>query len=202
MDPLTIKLTLDAETAQKLLSEKPRSLATATFCAVLIERALDRGVTLGADHREAPSTILNTIVESNLIEDTTTKEESTVLEGFTSIEDTSKNIKYAQNADEKPKKPRKPKAKGSPEFEEFWKIYQSCPRKAVAQSKPRAIDAWANALKLEPPERLLEAARRAVEQTMACEWDYRLPDAFRWLRDGRFNVLLEDHAAAKPSEVW
>ena len=38
---MVVKLTLDAFTAEKLLSKKPRSLPTATFCALLIEQALD-----------------------------------------------------------------------------------------------------------------------------------------------------------------
>ena len=42
MEPLTIKLTLDPETAVQLLKQKPRSLPTATFCAFLIEQALDK----------------------------------------------------------------------------------------------------------------------------------------------------------------
>ena len=43
---MVIKLTLDAFTAEKLLVTKPRSLPTATFCALLIEQALDTPVTL------------------------------------------------------------------------------------------------------------------------------------------------------------
>lgn len=41
MDPMTIKLTLDPETALQLQTQKPRSLPTATFCALLIEEGLD-----------------------------------------------------------------------------------------------------------------------------------------------------------------
>lgn len=40
MEPVTIKLTLDAETALQLQLHKPRSLATATFCALLVEQGL------------------------------------------------------------------------------------------------------------------------------------------------------------------
>jgi len=43
---MVIKLTLDAFTAEKLLVTKPRSLPTATFCALLIEQALDTPATL------------------------------------------------------------------------------------------------------------------------------------------------------------
>jgi hypothetical protein len=44
MDPLTIKLTLDAETALHLQSQKPRSLPLATFCALLIEQSLGQAL--------------------------------------------------------------------------------------------------------------------------------------------------------------
>lgn len=37
---LVVKVKLDASTAQHLLSHKPRSLATATFCSLLIEQGL------------------------------------------------------------------------------------------------------------------------------------------------------------------
>jgi hypothetical protein len=47
MDPLIIKLTIDPETADRLQSQKPRSLPLATFCALLIEQGLDTPATLG-----------------------------------------------------------------------------------------------------------------------------------------------------------
>ena len=85
----------------------------------------------------------------------------------------------------------------SDEFNEFWGTYQSSPSKANGQSKPKAWDAWSDATKQETPERLVEAARKAVEEVrrlqQADEFCAPLPDAFRWLRDGRYVVLLEGH---------
>ena len=85
----------------------------------------------------------------------------------------------------------------SDEFNEFWGTYQSSPSKANGQSKPKAWDAWGDATKQETPERLVEAARKAVEEVrrlqQADEFCAPLPDAFRWLRDGRYVVLLEGH---------
>ena len=85
----------------------------------------------------------------------------------------------------------------SDEFNEFWGTYQSSPSKANGQSKPKAWDAWGDATKQETPERLVEAARKAVEEVrrlqQADEFCAPLPDAFRWLRDGRYVVLLEAH---------
>jgi hypothetical protein len=60
-------------------------------------------------------------------------------------------------------------------------------------------------VKEEEPERLVEAARRAVEEVkqakMQDEWCAPLPDAFRWLRDERYSVLLEDHVPAGPRMI-
>jgi hypothetical protein len=85
----------------------------------------------------------------------------------------------------------------SDEFNEFWGTYQSSPSKANGQSKPKAWDAWGEAIKQETPEQLVEAARKAVEEVrrlqQADEFCAPLPDAFRWLRDGRYVVLLESH---------
>ena len=85
----------------------------------------------------------------------------------------------------------------SDSFNEFWGTYQSSQSKANGQSKPKAWDAWSDATKQETPERLVEAARRAVEEVrrlqQADEFCAPLPDAFRWLRDGRYVVLLEAH---------
>jgi hypothetical protein len=85
----------------------------------------------------------------------------------------------------------------SDEFNEFWGTYQSSPSKANGQSKPKAWDAWGDAIKQETPERLVEAAQKAVEEVrrlqQADEFCAPLPDAFRWLRDGRYVVLLEGH---------
>ena len=87
------------------------------------------------------------------------------------------------------------------QFNEFWGTYQSSPSKANGQSKPKALDAWVEAIKQETPERLIEAAQKAVKEVQrlqqADEFCAPLPDAFRWLRDGRYTVLLEDHAPAQ-----
>ena len=59
---MVIKLTLDAFTAEKLLVTKPRSLPAATFCALLIEQALDKPTTLAerTEGSEASTSSLST----------------------------------------------------------------------------------------------------------------------------------------------
>lgn len=105
-----------------------------------------------------------------------------------------------------PKAPKQRKRQSYSEaFEAFWKLYQSAPARVSSQTKPKAFDEWRAITKEEPPERLLEAARRAVEQVkqakMQDEWCSPLPDAFRWLRDERFAVLLEGHVPAGPQVI-
>jgi hypothetical protein len=93
----------------------------------------------------------------------------------------------------------------SPEFLAFWRTYQSCGLKAHGQSRKKAWEAWQQAVKQESPERLLEAARRAVEEvrrlTAAGMFCAPLPDAFRWLRDERYAVFLDETTAEPPSKT-
>ena len=103
--------------------------------------------------------------------------------------------------EKKERKVRK-RAEITPEFEAFWKAYQSCPRKVPSQSKAKSWEEWQKAIKQETPERLLQAAKAAVSDAVSCEWDYKLPDCFRWLRDGRYSVLLETHAVAQREGDW
>ena len=172
---------MDAFTAEKLLVKKPRSLPTATFCAFLIEQALDSPGMLA---ERAEASVASTLLLSSF-----------------NKEDTSKTIdKNAVSSKKKRVRPNYDEA-----FTAFWNQYQRAPMKANAQSKNKAFEQWKEAVKLETPERLLEAAARAVEQIkqamMQDEWCAPLPDAFRWLRDERFAVHLEDHVPAGPRMI-
>ena len=176
---MVIKLTLDAYTAEKLMLEKPRSLPAATFCALLIEQALDTPSML-AERAKAS-------VASN---------SSSLLK-----EDTSNTCIYTVGKSRKSRE----KPDYSDGFLAFWNEYQRAPIKAIGQSKSKAFAQWREAMKHETPERLLEAARRAVERVkqakMQDEWCAPLPDAFRWLRDEQYAVHLEDHVPAGPRIV-
>ena len=172
---MVIKLTLDAFTAEKLLVTKPRTLPAATFCALLIEQALDKPSTL-TERTEGSE------VSTSSLLDNTNKE---------------KQLIKAVSAKKKRVRPAY-----SDVFTEFWNTYQRAPVKSNSQSKNKAFDQWKQAIKDETPERLIEAARRAVEQVKQAktndEWCAPLPDAFRWLRDERYAVLLEDHQVVGP----
>ena len=184
---MVIKLTLDAFTAEKLLLKKPRSLATATFCALIIEEALDMPATLAERAAASVASTSSSLINESLIKENTSKKQS---------------IK-AVNSQQKRSRPTYDEA-----FTAFWNEYQRAPIKANAQSKNKAFEQWKQVMKHETPERLLEAARRAVTEVKkaeaAEEWCAPLPDAFRWLRDERYTVLLEDHVAdhGKPQRRW
>jgi hypothetical protein len=176
---MVIKLTLDAFTAEKLLVTKPRSLPTATFCALLIEQALDTPATLAerTEGSEASSS------------SSSNKEDTSIKQSIKAVSAKKKRVRPDY----------------SDSFNEFWNVYQRAPIKANAQSKNKAFEQWKQIVKEEEPERLVEAARRAVEEVkqakMQDEWCAPLPDAFRWLRDERYSVLLEDHVPAGPRMV-
>jgi hypothetical protein len=184
---MVIKLTLDAFTAEKLMLEKPRSLPAATFCALLIEQALDTPATLA---KRAEASVASNSSSSIIKEELLNKEDNSFLK---------------QECKAVSAKKRRLRPDYSDAFNDFWNVYQRAPLKANSQSKNKAFEEWKHVVKEEPAERLVEAARRAVEQVkqakMQDEWCAPLPDAFRWLRDERYSVYLEDHVPAGPRMV-
>jgi hypothetical protein len=158
------------------------------FCAYLLELGVDRDVTLAERPKgsEASSSYSSSIKElsSNNI------------------------ISTAVNSDnEKPKKDKSRKRpEYSGEFNEFWKLYQSAPDRVSSQTKPKAYDEWKAIVALEGPETLLKAATRAIEEQKrkmtAGEFVGSLPDLFRWLRDGKYEVYLEEHKRQNGGKYW
>jgi len=94
------------------------------------------------------------------------------------------------------KRGRKPKAEAgySAEFEAWWRQYQAIQRRASGQSKPKAWDEYRKALARHPQEALEGALRAAIGETYQIErnggFASPFPDAFRWLRDGRYESHL------------
>ena len=169
---------------------KPRTMSLTGFCAYLIELGVDRDVTLA----ERPKG----------------SEASSSYSSSSSIKELSSNniISTAVNsANEKPKKPKsRKKPEYSEEFNEFWKLYQSAPDRVSSQTKPKAYDEWKGIVALEGPETLLKAATRAIEEQKrkmtAGEFVGSLPDLFRWLRDGKYEVYLEEHKRQSGGKYW
>lgn len=225
-----VKLTLDPVLGQKLLHLKPRTLATATFCAFLIEEGLTArakvpAYCVGAGNtgnlpteqeqptpaEQVPSAIEQIDSEqasqlSALEKDPVQEQELFLGDGVGRESEGTPRKDPSLVAVPPAKAIRKPVRRAyDPEFQEFWNTYQKAPIKAASQSKPLAFEAWKHASQNETPERLLEAARRVVDQAkqakMTGEWFAPIPDCFRWLRDERYTVLLEDHVAAGPQMI-
>jgi hypothetical protein len=228
---LVVKITLDAQTAVKLLQNKPRSLATATFCAYIIEQYLTGAARVpaycvGAGHTGNLQTEQIQPTPARPVHDDVSEQVQEQAEKVSAPEKKlgCQTIEHffgegvGKESEETPREPLSlvdvPPAKSirkhvrreyTPEFQAFWNMYQKAPIKANSQSKPLAFEAWKEAIKSEAPERITEAATRAVEQCkqakLTSEWCAPLPDAFRWLRDERYAVLLEDHVPAGPQTV-
>jgi hypothetical protein len=171
---------------------KPRTMSLSGFCAYLIELGVDRDVTLaerptGSEASNSSSSIIN--------------KESYNLNNKERSEKINENPEEVAIASKKRKK-----ANYTPEFEELWKLYQSAPDRVSSQTKPKAFDEWKGIVALEGPETLLEAARRAIAEQKrkmgAGEFVGSLPDLFRWLRDGKYEVYLEEHKRQSGGKYW
>lgn len=167
---------------------KPRTMSLTGFCAYLIELGIDRDVTLAERPKgsEASSSYSSSIKE-----------------------DLSSNNIYTvgKKSEKAPKTPKsKRKTDYSDDFNQFWKLYQSAPDRVSSQTKPKAYDEWKGIVALEGPETLLKAATRAIEEQKrkmtAGEFVGSLPDLFRWLRDGKYEVYLEEHKAQRSGKWW
>jgi len=171
---------------------KPRTMSLSGFCAYLVELGVDRDVTLA----ERP-----TGSEASNSSSSITNKESYNLNNKERSEKINENPEEVAIASKKRKK-----ANYTPEFEELWKLYQSAPDRVSSQTKPKAFDEWKGIVALEGPETLLEAARRAIAEQKrkmgAGEFVGSLPDLFRWLRDGKYEVYLEEHKAQVAGRTW
>lgn len=185
-----IFLRLPDGVAQKLLTQKPESLSLSTFCSLLLEQAVDTPVTLA---ERAKASVAST--SSSIVIDLEEEFNNTY------------NITAGKNEKSAPKKPKSSRRIAySEEFDAFWKLYQSAPSRVSSQTKPKAFDEWKAIVKEEAPERLLEAARRAIEEQKrkkdADEFVGSLPDLFRWLRDGKYEIYLEEHKPQRSGKWW
>ena len=86
-------------------------------------------------------------------------------------------------------------------FEKFWKIYRSSPNGVNSPKKNRAKEEFIAIAKSGAYlENILEGAEIAVrDQKLKVETEgdcLCLPDAFRWLRDGVYESLLDEAATA------
>jgi len=162
------------------------------FCLHLIALGVDRDVTLA----ERPEGSEASISSSSII-----KEE------YLNINNKNGQKKNNENPEPAAKSGKKrQRAAYSEEFEELWKLYQSAPDRVSSQTKPKAFDEWKSIVGLEGPETLLQAVQRAIDEQKrrktAGEFVGSLPDLFRWLRDGKYEVYLEQHTTQVAGRVW
>jgi hypothetical protein len=188
--PKPIFLRLPDGVAQKLLTKKPESLSLTSFCSLLLEQAVDTPATL-AERAEASVASTSSSILIDLEEEFNLKN----------------NITVGNDEKKAPKKPKPSRRIAySEEFEAFWKLYQSAPSRVSSQTKPKAFDEWKAIVVEMPAERLLEAARRAIDEQKrkkdADDFVGSLPDVFRWLRDGKYEIYLEEHKPQRSGKWW
>jgi hypothetical protein len=188
---MRLELQIPDDLAEDLKRYKPKTLTLPMFCAYLLELGVDRDVTLAERPKGSEA-----FISSNNIIDTSSSIKNIPFNNINSTVGKSKS--------EKPKKAKRPAY--SDEFNTFWKLYQSAPDRVSSQTKPKAYDEWKGIVALEGPETLLRAATRAIEEQKrkmtAGEFVGSLPDLFRWLRDGKYEVYLEEHKRQSGGKYW
>jgi hypothetical protein len=189
---MRLELQIPDDLADDLVKFKPRTLSLPMFCAYLLELGVDRDVTLAERPKGSEAS---------------TSSSSIIKEEYLSINNKNGEKKNNENQD-KPVKTGKSRKRPaySEEFEQLWKLYQSAPERVSAQTKPKAFDEWKSIVGLEGPETLLQAVQRAIEEQKrrktAGEFVGSLPDLFRWLRDGKYEVYLEEHKTQVAGRQW
>lgn len=188
--PLRADLRIPDDLGEVVMRHKPSYLSLSSFCLHLIALGVDKDVTLAERPKGSEASISsNNIIDTSIIKETISS---------------NINRTVGKSKSEKPKKAKRPAY--TDEFNEFWKLYQSAPDRVSSQTKPKAFDEWRAIVALEGTETLLEAARRAIDEQKrkmgAGEFVGSLPDLFRWLRDGKYEVYLEEHKPQRGGKYW
>jgi len=190
--PLRADLRIPDDLGSVVMRHKPSYMSLSGFCLHLIALGVDRDVTL-AERPEGS--------------EASTSSSSIIKEEYLSINNKNGQKKNNENPEPAAKRGKKrQRAAYSEEFEELWKLYQSAPDRVSSQTKPKAFDEWKSIVGLEGPETLLQAVQRAIDEQKrrkaAGEFVGSLPDLFRWLRDGKYEVYLEQHVTQAAGRVW
>ena len=195
----TVSIRIDDEVYKRALKKKRKYVSVTTHLSLLIEEALDM-----LDTMKRPPGRYSYSSNSSSFEGLRKEYEENIKETF--LTPISENFVCHDPKEHQAflKEQKKVAQKLPTAFLQFWETYQTAPRKAN-QSRKKAFEAWKEALKVEKSDRLIEAARRAVlDQTNKMqqeEWFEPLPDCYRWLRDEKFVVLLEQHTPAKAKQI-
>jgi hypothetical protein len=209
---MRLELQIPDDLAEDLLRFKPKTLSLPMFCAFLLELGVDRETKLPAYRVGAGTPPLGNSTPKQ-VQGSTPQQPSSEGKAVSAVGsdgclglpllpkecDTKKEIGC--------KKPKKSaKVEYSDAFTCLWKTYQSAPERVSAQSKPKAFDEWKKVVKEEGEERLLGAVNNAIAEQKrrkgAGDFVGSLPDLFRWLRDGKYEVYLEEHKAQVAGRTW
>ena len=190
----------------------PKTLTLTTFCSYLIELGIDREVRLPA-YRVGAGTPLLDNPPTKQVQDSTPQQPSSEgkavsavgLDGCLDFPLLPKECDTKKEIGQKKAK-KSAKTEYSEGFTELWKTYQSAPDRVSSQSKPKAFAEWKKVSKAEGEDRLLGAVNNAIAEQkrrkVAGEFVGSLPDLFRWLRDGKYEVYLEQHVTQAAGRVW
>jgi len=228
--PTRIDLRLPDEVAEDVLRHKPRTLSLTQFCLFLIEIGVDREAKLpayrvGAGNTSNLSTEQVKVTPASPEPSDESEDSGLQAVGCPAPENSSSSLTnflgdgVGRESEGTPRKDpslvvpqaRKPVEKRhrtdyAPEFQDWWKLYQSSPSRASNQSKPRAYEEWKVAKGGHGAERLLSALERNINdqkvKMKSGDFCSPLPDAFRWIRDGRYEIWLEEHKAQAAGRQW
>lgn len=209
---MRLELQIPDDLAEDLARFKPRTLSLPMFCAFLLEVGIDREARVSAYHVGAGTPPLGNSTPKQ-VQDLTPQQPSSEGKAVSAVGsdgcfdlpllgeelDTKKTIGCK-------KAKKSAKVEYSDAFACLWKTYQSAPDRVSCQSKPKAFDEWKKVVREEGEERLLGAVNNAIAEQKrrkgAGEFVGSLPDLFRWLRDGKYEVYLEEHKAQRSGRYW
>jgi hypothetical protein len=209
---MRLELQIPDDLAEDLARFKPKTLSLPMFCAYLLELGVDRDARLPAYRVGAGTPPLGNS-SPKPVQVSTPQQPSSEGKAVSAVGsdgclvlpllpeelDTKKT-----NGQKKSKKSTK--TEYSEAFGLLWKTYQSAPDRVSCQSKPKAFEEWKQIVKTESEDRLLGAVNNAIAEQKrkmtAGEFVGSLPDLFRWLRDGKYEVYLEEHKPQRGGKYW
>jgi hypothetical protein len=228
--PTRLDLRLPDEVAEDVMRHKPRTMSLSRFCLFLIELGVDREAKLSAYHVGAGNTGNHSTEQVTVTPASPEPSDESEDSGLQAVESSApENFGFeltnflgdgvGRESEGTPRKDpslvvpqaRKPVEKRhrteyALEFQEWWRLYQSSPSRASNQSKPRAYEEWKVAKGGQGADQLLAALERNINDQKAklksSEFCSPLPDAFRWIRDGRYEVWLEEHKRQSGGKYW
>lgn len=209
---MRLELQIPDDLAEDLARFKPRTLSLPMFCAYLLEIGVDRDARLPAYCVGAGTPPLGNSSPKQ-VQDSTPQQPSAEGKAVsaTGLDGCSDFSLLGEELDTKKEIGCKtPKKSKKTEYDEafacLWKTYQSAPDRVSSQSKPKAYQEWKKLVKVESEERLLGAVNNAITEQKrkmtAGEFVGSLPDLFRWLRDGKYEVYLEEHKRQSGGKYW